>query len=121
MARGGRIATSAILSCKHDLIAQNIDSSFVMKTQVICTGVRICYAVSEPFVQNTTAFKETLLTCIERGLTFLEMMYPDEFAAFNVNVTRVIQSFRGCAYKHIPREEKYFLHSLQYFHNFVSG
>ncbi|XP_064464286.1 uncharacterized protein LOC135375530 isoform X2 [Ornithodoros turicata] len=103
MARGGRIATSAILSCKHDLIAQNIDSSFVMKTQVICTGVRICYAVSEPFVQNTTAFKETLLTCIERGLTFLEMMYP------------------GCAYKHIPREEKYFLHSLQYFHNFVSG
>ncbi|XP_064472461.1 uncharacterized protein LOC135386874 [Ornithodoros turicata] len=121
LARMGRVATATLISCKNEIIANNVNSSIVKEAARICVGIRICYAVAEPFLKNVTAFKETVLTCIERMARVLQAMEPDRFAAYNMNITRVMQSTRRCGYNHIPMDVKYVLHGLRYLHSFVLG
>ncbi|XP_064480972.1 uncharacterized protein LOC135394247 [Ornithodoros turicata] len=121
MARMSRFITGTLIECKAEVIANNVSSSVVKEFEKLCVAVRICYARAEPVRNSTAAFKETLLTCLEKGLRFQETLFPGKMASLNVNITRVMQSIRNCAYEHIPMEANYVLQAVSYMRGFMLG
>ncbi|XP_064482593.1 uncharacterized protein LOC135395293 [Ornithodoros turicata] len=120
-ARMAKMAAQGFAPCARDLGLLGISPKLKREATRGCVLMQLCYAYADNYKNDTPAFKNSLMDCLERTSHMLTKMDPELFIEeYHFNTTAFFEKGRRCFINMLPADGRLALGTMGSFLRFLS-